>query len=138
MFICTHLKKNSSSQVHQSCRSQSQNCSLSENALFTLPPASVMSSSGSLVWNVSMAKRCFFSHKSKSLTVLQCYTVKAPLTDTLISGQLSLRPPSQNPVSFNSHTNSVFSHSRKWPAPVTDNLFGPQGCPLTRASTVVN
>ena len=27
--------------------------------------------------------------------------------DTLISGQLYLRPPSQNPIFLNSHTNSV-------------------------------
>ena len=65
------------------------------------------------------------------------YTVEAPLTDTLVSGQLYLRPPSQNPDLFNSHTNSVFSHSRKRPAPVTDTFFAPRGCPLTRASTVV-
>ena len=38
-------------------------------------------------------------------------TVKALPTDTLISGQLYLRPPSQNPVFLNSHTNSVFSDS---------------------------
>ena len=42
------------SQVHQTCRSQSLNCSFGENALFTLPPVSVLSSSGSLVWNVSI------------------------------------------------------------------------------------
>ena len=40
-------------QVHQCCRSQSPQCSFGENALFTLPPSSVLSSSGSLVWNVS-------------------------------------------------------------------------------------
>ena len=34
-------------------------------------------------------------------------TVKAPLTDTRASRQLFLRPPSQNPILLNSHTNSV-------------------------------
>ena len=32
--------------------------------------------------------------------------------------------------------NSVFLHSRKRPAPVTDTFFASGGCPLTRASTV--
>ena len=41
-----------------------------------------------------------------------CYTVEALLTDTLVSGQLYLRPPCLKPR-FNSHTNSVFLHSRK-------------------------
>ena len=63
-------------------------------------------------------------------------TVKALLTDTLISGQLYLRPPSQNPVFLNSHTNSVFSHSCKRPALVMDTFFASRWCPLTRASTV--
>ena len=35
------------------------------------------------------------------------YTVEALLTDTLVSGQLYLRPPCLKPR-FNSHTNSVF------------------------------
>ena len=39
-------------------------------------------------------------------------TVEALLTDTLIIGQLYLRPPCLKPR-FNSHTNSVFLHSRK-------------------------
>ena len=39
-------------------------------------------------------------------------TVEALLTDTLASGQLYLRPPCLKPR-FNSHTNSVFLHSRK-------------------------
>ena len=34
------------------------------------------------------------------------------LHDTLVSGQLFLRPPCLKPL-FNSHTNSVFLHSRK-------------------------
>ena len=60
------------------------------------------------------------------------------LTDTVISRQLHLRLPSQNPVHFpNSHTNSVFLHSRKRPAPaVTETFFASRGCPLTRISTV--
>ena len=66
---------------------------------------------------------------------LRCFrtTVEAPLTDTLVSGQPYLQPPSQNPVLIN----SVFSHSRKRPAPVTDPFFAPPGCPLTRASAVL-
>ena len=64
-------------------------------------------------------------------------TVEALLTDTLVSGQLYLQPPSQNPVLLNPHTNSVFSRSRKRPAPVTDTFLAPRGCPLTRASTVL-
>ena len=63
-------------------------------------------------------------------------TVEALLTDTLVSGKLYLRPPSQKPDYFNSHTNSVFLHSRKRPTPVTDTFFASRGCPLTRASTV--
>ena len=63
-------------------------------------------------------------------------TVEALLTDTLVSGKLFLRPPSQKPDCFNSHTNSVFLHSRKRPAPVTDTFFASRGCPLMRASTV--
>ena len=40
-----------------------------------------------------------------------------------LKGQLYLRPPSQNPVFLNSHTNSVFLHFRKRPALVTDTFF---------------
>lgn len=40
------------------------------------------------------------------------YTVEVLLTDTLVSGQLYLRPPCLKPR-FNSHTNSVFLRSRK-------------------------
>ena len=39
-------------------------------------------------------------------------------------------------VFLNSHTNSVFLSSLKWPAPVTNTFFASRGCPLTRASTV--
>ena len=58
------------------------------------------------------------------------------LTDALISWLLFLRPPSQNPLSLNFHTNSVFLHSRKRSAPVTDTCFASRECPPTRASTV--
>ena len=57
-------------------------------------------------------------------------TVEAPLMDTLLSGQRYLRPSTQNPDLFNSHTNSVFSHSRKRPALVTDTFFAPEGVRL--------
>ena len=67
-------------------------------------------------------------------------TGEALLTDTLRprSAQLYLRPPSRNPIFHNSHTNSVFLHSRKRPAPVTDAIFSSRGWPLTRASTVLH
>ena len=41
------------------------------------------------------------------------------------------------PVFLNSQTNSVFLHSRKRPALVTDTVFASRGCPLTRASVAV-
>ena len=50
-------------------------------------------------------------------------TAEALLTGTLISGQLNLWPPSQNPVFLNYHTNSVFLHPGKQPASVTDTFF---------------
>ena len=62
--------------------------------------------------------------------------MEAVLTDTVVSGLLYLRPPSQNPLSLNSHTNSVFLHSRKPPASFTDTFFASRECPPTRASTV--
>ena len=45
------------------------------------------------------------------------------LTDTLVSGQLYLRPPCLKPR-FNFHTNSVFLNSRKrtFPLPVADTF----------------
>ena len=55
---------------------------------------------------------------------------------TLISGQLYLRPPCQNPVWTLVHTNSVFTHSRKRPAPLVDTFSASRGCPLTGASAV--
>ena len=47
---------------------------------------------------------------------------------------LYLRPPSQNPGSLNSDTNSVFSHSPRRSAPVSVTFFASRGCPLMRAS----
>ena len=64
------------------------------------------------------------------------HKVEVLLTDTLVSPQLFFRQPSQNPVLLNSHTNSVFFHSHKRPAPVTDTFFTSLGCLLTRTSTV--
>ena len=58
--------------------------------------------------------------------------MEALLLNTPVSGQLYFRPPLQNPVLLNSHTNSVFLHSHKRPAPVTDTFFTSQGCPLTK------
>ena len=55
-------------------------------------------------------------------------TVEAVLTDAVVSGQLYLRPLSQNPVFLNSQTNSVILHSRKRTAPVLDTFFTPGGC----------
>ena len=56
---------------------------------------------------------------------------------TSVSGQLCLQPPSQNPFFLNPHTNSVFLHSHKQPAPFTDIFFASQGCLHTRSTTVV-
>ena len=67
-----------------------------------------------------------------SYLALSQITVEALLLNTPISGQLYFRPPLQNPVLLNSHTNSVFLHSHKRPAPVTDTFFTSQGCPLTK------
>ena len=69
-------------------------------------------------------------------TTSRLYTEEALLTDTLVRGQLYSRPPSQNPVFLNSHTNSAFLHSRKRPAPGTGTFFALREFPLTRASTV--
>ncbi|XP_067037295.1 diacylglycerol kinase delta-like isoform X1 [Acropora muricata] len=44
--------------VHQSCQSQIPRCSYGDNALFTLPPVSVLSSCGSLVWNAGKPSGC--------------------------------------------------------------------------------
>ena len=71
-----------------------------------------------------------------NIVLADILTESDKLTDTLVSGQLYSRPPCQNPVLLSYHTNSVFSHSRKRPAPVTDTLFAARECPLTRASTV--
>ena len=72
-----------------------------------------------------------------SSTLAAWNTVDALLTDTLISGQLYLRPLSQNTIVLSSHTNSAFLHSQKQPALVKDTFFTWQGCPLMRASTVI-
>ena len=63
-------------------------------------------------------------------------TVEVLLTDTLVSGQLYLRPPWQNPFLPGSHTNFVYTHSGKRPAPVTDTISAFRECPPTGASTV--
>ena len=63
-------------------------------------------------------------------------TVKAFLTDTLLSGQLYKRLRSQIPVLLKSHTNSIFVNFRNRPAPVMDTFFASRGCPLTRASNL--
>ena len=63
-------------------------------------------------------------------------TVEALWVDTLVSGQLYLQPPYQNPVLTLAHKNSVFTHSRKRPASVVDTFSASQGCPLSGASTV--
>ena len=47
---------------------------------------------------------------------------------------LYLRPPSQNPGSLNSDTNSVSSHSPRRSVPVSVTFFASRGCPLMRAS----
>ena len=62
--------------------------------------------------------RYFTTHSLQRKTYME-----ALLTYTLVNGQLYLWLPSQDPVYLNSHTNSVFLHSRKWPAPVTDTFI---------------
>ena len=61
----------------------------------------------------------FWASKRKPISLIfgDKNTVElAPLMDTVVSGQLYLRPHSQNPDLLNSHSNSVFSHSPKRPA----------------------
>ena len=68
-------------------------------------------------------------------TSLHMHTVEALWADTLVSGQLYLWPPWQNPVRPLAHTNSVFTYSHKRPARIADTFFTSRGCPLMRAST---
>ena len=50
--------------------------------------------------------------------------VEALPTYILVNEELNLwLQPSQDPVYLNFHTNSVFLHSRKRPAPVTDTII---------------
>ena len=56
--------------------------------------------------------------------------------DTLVSGQLYWRPPSQSPVFPNSHANFVFEESRKGSDTVMDTFSVCRGCPLRRGYTV--
>ena len=72
----------------------------------------------------------------KSYQFFLCSTLEALITDTLVSQQFYLKLPSQNPVLLNSRTKSVFLHSSKWPAPVTDTFFAFRGCLLMSAFTV--
>ena len=62
---------------------------------------------------------------STHITILE-----ALLTDTLLSGQFYLRPPSEDPIFLN----SVFLTSLS----VMDTFFACRGCPLTRAFNVLN
>lgn len=73
--------------------------------------------------------------QAEDLRVSRFYSYVLPLfllstVDTLVSGKLYLQPSSQNVVFLDSHTNSVFLYSSKWPAPVMDT----GRCPLKRAS----
>ena len=86
--------------------------------------------------NTKMEYHCVFrgtQHNSRS-TKTKClylklikHTLEALPMDTLVSVQLYLRPPSQNLVFLTSHTDSVFLHSRKRPAPVTGTFFPSRG-----------
>ena len=84
--------------------------------------------------NISGRENCCQNH----LHAHFASTVEALWADTLVSGQLYLRPPRQNPVWTLTYTNSVFTHSCKWPAPcaVVGNFSASWGCPLTEASTI--
>ena len=59
---------------------------------------------------------------SHVVLALKVSTVQALLIDTLVSGQLLLRPPSENPVFLNSYTKSAFLHSCKRSVTVTKIL----------------
>ena len=61
------------------------------------------------------------SNQSCSSSVESKYSASSP-NRTLVSGQLLLRPPSENPVFLNSYTNSAFLHSCKRPVTVTKIL----------------
>ena len=77
-------------------------------------------------------------HKKHSFS-LRFYlaSVEVLQTDTLVSGQLYLRPYSQNPVSLNSRTQTLYFY-----IPVSSQLqlqtpfFESRVCPYMRASTV--
>ena len=71
---------------------------------------------------------------SHVVLALKVSTVQALLIDTLVSGQLLLRPPSENPVFLNSYTKSAFLHSCKRPVTVAKILSVSWAYPLTRAS----
>ena len=79
-------------------------------------------------------------HKKHSFS-LRFYlaSVEVLQTDTLVSGQLYLRPYSQNPVSLNSQTQTLYFY-----IPVSSQLqlqtpfFESRGCPLMRASMYLN
>ena len=79
----------------------------------------------------------FYSNRNRCNNAKRQSTRKSPvyfrtrvlLTGTLVSGQFYLRLPSQDPVLLNSHTNSVFLHSRKGPAALTTPFSRPEGRP---------
>ena len=75
------------------------------------------------------------SNQSCSSSVESKYSASSQI-DTLVSGQLLLQPPSENPVFLHSYTNSAFLHSRKRPVTVTKILSVSRAYPLTRASIV--
>ena len=80
---------------------------------------------------------CYDLYQSiKTYKSCAVHTVEDLWADTLISGQLFLRPSWQNPVWTLAHTNSVFTHFHKRPAPVADTFSVSRGCPLTGALTV--
>ena len=65
------------------------------------------------------------------------YSTVEAVTETLVSGQLYLRPSSQNSRFTQLPYKIFFLHSRKRPAPGTNTFFAAQGCPLKRSSTVL-
>ena len=69
-------------------------------------------------------------YKDNFVSSLNWTTVEVLVKDTVVSGQVYLRSPSEIPVSLNSQTNSVFLHSRKRPAPSYGHFFESRGCPL--------
>ena len=77
----------------------------------------------SKVW-FNFFKASFFSVILLLIPCKERHAVESLVTHTLVNGQLYLQLAAlTSPHFLNSHTNSVFLHSHKWPAPVTDTCI---------------